>query len=359
MALRIIHFVESLSTDAGSPGVSLPGLFRAFSERGIESHVVVSDVVSPHVGIAGAVLHHETVADELVAGADLIHLHGWGTSAGRRLAQLAQRAGKRFVVSPWGGLSEKGQRRGYWWSRIRRSLGRNALIRRAVAVTAVNTFEWNALQAACKNETLRMLPYGLAFEEYESTAGRMADLPSLPEGRCLLLLGPIHPAEGLVPLLTAFAEIGSDADGWFVAIAGAETGDWRKMLEAAVRRKGGSDRVVFADAPDVATQRAWLARASALAAPSLRVRCPVSLLQAIAAGVPVIASDRVAPFDFHDFIKCCAPHREGLKGALREVLSWADEERVARSAEARNAGRSRFDWSVLVDSYVELYKGLV
>jgi len=359
MAVRIIHFVESLSTGAGSPGVSLPGLFRALSERGIESHVVVSDMVRPHDGIAGAVLHDAAAADELASGAELVHLHGWGTSVGRRLAQIARRAGKRFIISPWGGLSEKGPQHRNWWGRIRRSLGRNTVMRGAAAVTAVNTFEWNALQSVCKDGTLRMLPCGLAFGEYESTASGVADLPSLPEGRCLLLLGPIHPAEGLVPLLTAFAEIGADADGWFVAIAGEETGDWRKMLEAAVRRKGGSDRVVFADAPDVATQRAWLARASALVDPSLRVRFPVSLLQAIAAGVPVIASEHVAPPELDGLIETCSPHRDGMKKALRALLCLTEGDRIARAAKALVQARSRFDWPVLVDSYVKLYKGLV
>ena len=88
-----------------------------------------------------------------------------------------------------------------------------------------------------------------------------------------------------MPLLKAFAEIMSEAAGWTIVIAGPEKGDWRKMLEAAVRRKGANEQVRLTSAPDVAAQRAWLDRADVLASPALHVRCPVSIMQAVAAGV--------------------------------------------------------------------------
>jgi glycosyltransferase involved in cell wall biosynthesis len=173
------------------------------------------------------------------------------------------------------------------------------------------------------------------------------------------MLGPLHPIEGFVPLLKAFAEVGHDADGWGVVLAGRETGDWRKILEAAIRRKGEEDRVVITTAPDVATQQAWLARATVLAAPSLQVRCPVSVLQAVAAGVPVLASSYVTPGGLEDVIRVCGTSRQDLKAALRWVVSLSDSDRIEFGRRAGEVGRAAFDWSVLVEEYIRLYRNLV
>ncbi len=124
------------------------------------------------------------------------------------------------------------------------------------------------------------------------------------------MLGPIDPIEGIVPLLKAFAEIGTASDGWNIALVGREVGEWRKMLEAAIRRKGGEDRVQFASAMDLDAQRLWLSRASILAAPSLQIRCPISLLQAAAAGVPVIASRFLAPRTWEPCVRVSAPESD-------------------------------------------------
>ncbi|MGB2984738.1 MAG: glycosyltransferase family 4 protein, partial [Phycisphaerae bacterium] len=178
------------------------------------------------------------------------------------------------------------------------------------------------------------------------------------DGRCLLMLGPIHPAEGFVPLLRALAEIGSESNGWHIVIAGRETGDWRKMLEAAIRRKGAEDRVLLASASDPGSQRAWLARASALVAPALHVRFPVSIMQAVAAGIPVLATTCVAPVGLKDVIRVCGPTRYDLKIALRALFQLTDDDRAAFGRRAHDVGRAVLDWSVLVDRYVRFYQSL-
>ncbi len=342
--MHIIHVIESLEPEAGSVAVSLRGLTQALVERGIEA--------------ASVTRAEAAAADPLVHKASVVHLHGWGTELARRMAHAARRAGRPYVISPLGSLIAGPYRKRGWRDKLRGLLGNSSLIRGAAAVTALNAAEQQALRAGGLNVNARVLPYGLDMSTFEATHHPNDALPEVPAGRCLLLLGPIHPDEGLVPLVTAFAEIGPVADGWNIVLAGPEIGDWRRQLEAAVRRKGAAERVLFTPAPDVATQRAWLARASVLAAPSLHYRCPVSIMQALAAGVPVVASDRVVPDGLNDALQACAPTREALREALRFVLRLSDEERSSVAQKARAAARARLDWSVLVDRYVQLYREL-
>ena len=337
MSLRVFHIVETPTPDAGSVAISLQGLITVLRERGIESEVTAS----PEPGRF-----------------DVLHVHGWGYAAARLAAKGARQARKPYVISPHGMLAGGGREGANWAKRLRVAWSERGLVRNAAAVTAMNEYELALLHEAGIRTRLEILPYGLRCDDYEGSTGADVSLTP-PEASCVLMLGPIEPTSGCVALLKAFAELGPDASGWSVVFAGRETGDWRKMLEAAVRRKGGEGRVTFASAPDFETQRAWLGHAAVLAVPSLQVRFEVSILQAVAAGVPVVASTCATPVGLESAIRVCAPNREALREGLRSVLRLSSEERTESAGQARVLGRGVFDWSVLVDRYVRLYEDLV
>lgn len=130
------------------------------------------------------------------------------------------------------------------------------------------------------------------------------------------------------------------------------------MLESAIRRKNSADRVAFSAASTLAEQKTLLAGASMLASPGLHTGVPVSIIQAIASGVPSIASTCVAPPGLDEAIPVFEPRREALRETLRSVLRLSDDARSAMGEKARTVGRAVFDWSVLADPYAQLYKSI-
>ncbi|MDO8631761.1 MAG: glycosyltransferase, partial [Phycisphaerales bacterium] len=174
--------------------------------------------------------------------------------------------------------------------------------------------------------------------------------------RTLLMLGPIDPVHGCVALLKALAELGPDADGWKVVLAGRDSANWRRMLEAAIYRKGGGDRVQFENADSPAEQRALLARASFLVAPSLHVRPAVSIMQAIAADVPAIASTFSAPPGLENVLRVCGPSRAELREELRAAMRLTDEQRRGTTSVVLAAAKASLDWSILAPKYAQLYR---
>ncbi len=371
MVVRVLHVVESLKQEAGSAAISLPGLFDALGGCDIESSSVTLDGAadysrreSPH-GLKHVA--DSKAAARLLEQADIVHLHGWGHHLARTMARAALKKAKPYVISPHGSLCAGIHNQKPWRDQLRDLLVDGRLIRKASGVTALNEAEEYELQTARIHPNVVRLPYGIDMGSYVASPSRQRRSRQRPpqwaaatsNGRYLLILAPIHPVEGFVPFLKALSELGPEFDGWKVVLAGPETGDWRKMLEAAVRRKGGEGRVVFAAASDPAAQRAWLSRASILAMPSLHVRCPVSIMQAIAAGVPVLATNLVTPAGLEDVIRVCAPTRGDLKMGLRSLLGLSDEDRAALAQRAGKVGRDLFDWSVLVDQYIRLYRSLI
>jgi glycosyltransferase involved in cell wall biosynthesis len=360
MTMTVLHVVESMRPEAGSVTVSLRGLFPALARRDITSRIVTSDAAMTNGTTDPTVSALDPrTSPRLVDEADVVHVHGWGYDAARTIAAAARRAKTPYVLSPGGALTHSPYRPRGWRDRVRGLFGADsALPRAASVVTALNTNEEHDLRAEFDHPRIERLAHGLTFSEYATNA--ISDSAEPPPGDCreLLVLGPLAPIEGCVPLLKAVAELGDEADGWSVVFAGRDVGDWRSMLEAAVQRKGGAGRVTFADAPDVAAQRAWLARAAAVACPALHPRVGVSILQAIASGVAAVSATTAAPDGINGAIQVYPPGRARLREALRAVFGMDDAERAGLTGLARGDGAARFDWSVLVEDYARLYRSL-
>ncbi len=363
--MRVIQVIEAIDSQAGSLELLLSGLFAALRGRDVESPVVRLNTKplgeSREAGptALAAIPFDPRTAAGLFKNADLMHLHGWSGQAARRAAALARETGTPYVISPCGALSNKRHVRPPWRERLRAWFSDKALLRHAAAITAINEEEQCDLRAQELNEAVTLLPYGLTFSDYDG-AVESTDIPEAKaNGHRLLMLGPIHPAAGYVPFLRALAEVGTPTDEWKLVLAGPQSGEWRQMLEAAVRRKGGADRMRIAPAADLSAQRAWLAGSTILADPSLRIQGPVSILQAVASGVPVLASTCVAPPGMEEVIRVCRPRREDFKQALHEMLELSAQELAAMADAARKLGRSLLDWPVLSQRYVDFYRRLI
>ena len=366
MGMRIFHVVESSVPEAGSVSVLVQGLLGALRNKGIESHAVSLNGSSPEENTASSDVWHqldgagdETAIGTIVSDASLVHFHGWGHPKARRLAIAMRKAGKPYVISPLGCLSYGPYRKRSWSDRLVGPFRHKPLIRAAAALTTGNEREAEDLLRRRVNAKIQRLPYGIDLADYDEKSDAQPVAPDPSGVRWVLMLGPVHPVEGLIPLLKSLYELGPFSEGWSVVFAGREVGDWRRMLEPAIVRKGGQDRVRFVEAADVKTQRRWLRKASLLAAPSLHTRCPVSAMQAVAAGVPVVASAHSAPLGLEDEMWVFGTTRAELKITLRKILELSDEQRTAMAQRARDAVRSRFDWSVLSDDYVQFYRNLV
>lgn len=345
MGHTVIHVLESLERHAGAPAICVAGLTRELGRRG-----VVGDFVAPSV--------NDGVAEKATR-ADLVHFHGWDRAAFGGIATSLKKNGTPYVISPLGGLCPNPFARVSLWDRVAKLFKSDRTVRDAAAVTAINEIERGILTSLRVHENVRVLGCGLDFSAYSGAVSERAVESKKSGGLTALVLGPIHPVEGLVPLLKAGAEAGLDAQGWNIVFAGPEVGDWRKMIEAAVNRKGAAEHVRFVGAADEVAQRELLAEADLLVAPSMRPRCPVSILQAIALGVPVIATRAACPDGVEHLFNVCEPSREGLRSSLRSFIQKDFAERRAAAMRVREEAVKQFDLTSLATSYLKLYESIV
>lgn len=350
MGEMALHITESVRPQAGSVALSLIGLPEALSRHGWDSTVIATDG-SCDDGAVPATVSLDQLSARLTE-CTLVHFHGMPAGF-EDIARHARRMRKPYVISPLGAMEPNPYRKRTLRQRWHATWVTRPVVRSAAAVTALNAIEASRLRELGANARIVELPYGLDTATYATEP-----MSTRRDAMNLLVLGPIHPVEGLVPLLRSAADAGMDAAGWHITLAGPDDGEWRSMLEAAVNRKGGAGRVTFAPAWEPSAQQRLLHNADLLATPSLSVRIPVSVMQASAAGVPVLASPHAVPAGGESATMVCEPTREGLRAGLHAALSLSETDRAARRSHAARLARERYDWSGAVAPFVALYRSL-
>lgn len=174
--------------------------------------------------------------------------------------------------------------------------------------------------------------------------------------RYLLALGTVEPRKDLPTLVRAFDRLDAadselrlviaGGDGWGHAVA--ELG---AAIDAAIRR----DRVVRLGRVSDDQRAALLRGAAVFVYPSLYEGFGLPPLEAMAAGVPVVATDSGAlPEVMADAGRLVAPgDADALAGALGEVLTHQGER--SRLVDAGRTNLHRFDWDRTVDQLIDLY----
>jgi alpha-1,3-mannosyltransferase len=181
-----------------------------------------------------------------------------------------------------------------------------------------------------------------------------------PEPGLVVVSGRVAPHKGIDDLLASLARI--DDGPWRLEIAGTEDRAERHRLDALVARLGIAGRVNFFGEYTDTEHLDRLSRASVAAFPSRAEGFGLSLLEALAAGVPVVARDQPGHRDvlgeglldrFVDF-----GDHDAAAAALASALRLSAD--AATEIERRERARSRvFELPRLVAEIDGLYARIV
>ncbi|TNC29711.1 MSMEG_0565 family glycosyltransferase [Amycolatopsis alkalitolerans] len=173
-------------------------------------------------------------------------------------------------------------------------------------------------------------------------------------GRYVLSVGGIEPRKGSLDLLEAFALL--DEPGVRLVIAGGETlfdyRDYRARWERRAIELGVSPVVLGAVAHDELPF--LVAAAGAFAFPSVKEGFGLAAMEAVAAGVPLVARDLPVLREVFGGVAGFGSDAQGLAQELSRALAGPDPARRA----AGEALVSRYTWSAAARSHIQLYHAL-
>ena len=287
-------------------------------------------------------------------GADVVHVHTAGAPdvtalrAGA-LALAARLRGARVVVHVHGGKVQLHLR-----STPRRLVARLALSP-AHALVAVSSGGAAALSRAVGADRVRLVDNGVDLSPYGEP-----EAPHDPPR--LLYVGLLTPRKGVLDLLAAsrlLHERGVQHELWLVGGTPDEGAEAEGRVREALGGAGLEHVRVLGELPPDDLPAVY-AQADLLCLPSWWEAMPLSVLEAMAAGLPVVASDvgDVARVVEHDRTGLVVPARDvpALAKALEHLLT-DPELRVAWGRAGRERVRSRFSAARLWEELDEVLGG--
>lgn len=277
---------------------------------------------------------------------DILHIHAIGPAL---LTPLARLAGLRVVVTHHGYDYERDK-----WGTFARTmlrLGEHLGMRLAHARIAVSR-----TVAARMSEVYRTpvdaIPNGVAAAEPPATTATLQRFALDPQ-RYVLAVGRLVPEKRHPDLIAAFAR--ADLAGWKLVIVGTSDHPdaYMRSVEDTAHRTAG---VVLAGFQSGIALQELYAHAGLFVLPSTHEGLPIVLLEALAAGLPCLASDIAANREIGLPEEAYFP--AGNVAALAERIkatagSGLDHEACA----ARRAGVLRdFDWSAIAERTASVYR---
>ncbi len=204
----------------------------------------------------------------------------------------------------------------------------------------------------------RVSPLGVEASPISATAKSefLSRYPQLQNTRNLLFLGRLHPKKGCDILLDAFARLGSPGSTSLI-LAGPDQVGWESDLRARVARLNLTDRVAFTGTLQGAMKQGALASADAFVLPSHQENFGISVVEALAAGVPVLISNRVNIWREIDADRAGYIESDNLKGTTRLLQRWIDTAPAERKAIRQNARRcfeQRFEIDRAIESLLRI-----
>ena len=174
-------------------------------------------------------------------------------------------------------------------------------------------------------------------------------IPNLAREKVVLCVGAIQKRKNQALLMRAFRAMPED---WTLVLAGSEG------YAAQIALDDASDRIVITGYLTEEELARWYARASIFAFPSLDEGFGMPILEAMAAGVPVIAGNRSAlPEVSGDAAELVDP--ESVEQLAAALVRLATDEERRRELIARGRERARqFTWESAVEKTYAVYREL-
>jgi glycosyltransferase involved in cell wall biosynthesis len=376
--MRILHVVQSLDPAWGGIARVLPELAAGLSQSGLSIRIATlaggrfgTPPPIPGVEVLGFSRNGEgglgrsrdfdRRIPELVADSDVVHLHGLWTGQNWSAGRAARRIGRPYLMTPHSMMMPWAWNRRWWKKRPAGWLFEHRNLRAAARLHALAEGEAEAMRALGFNSAIEVIPNGLHVKEFAKLppADSLCErFPELSNRRWMLFLGRIHPQKGIIQGMQACFDVFAAAKDWHLVVAGPDEIGMKPAMEAAVRRKGAADRVTFTSLLNRREVLAALGRAKVLLQPSMSEGLSMSILEALAAGVPVIISPacNMPEVAQRGAGRVVEPERREIAAVLRQVVAMDDEELRVMGERGRELAEDRFDWANLIPQYRAMYE---
>ena len=174
-----------------------------------------------------------------------------------------------------------------------------------------------------------------------------------------IFLSRLHPGKGLLTLVEAWARV--HPHGWRMKIVGPDSYGHKKDVIAHLQEHGIIGEWEFVDALDDIKKWEAYRAADLLVHPSVSENFGITIVEGLAAGLPVIAT-KGTPWGELEERKCgwwIDIGVEPLANALKEAISLTDAERHEMGLRGRMLVEKKYTWDAVVKAIIKGYKDIL
>ena len=382
--VRVLHVTASMSPEWGGPPLVVAGLTGALRRWGVRSEIVTATgrrvgtglLPTPDVAVhpfrvdppariwTGYSRKLARFLDNEVPRFDLVHVHEIWHYPGYMASRVARRRGVPCVVSPHGELDAPRLR--YKWFRkwVYRKLILDRILHSADALHAITRAERARVAELGCDTPVFLSPNGIGFDTPDALASPAASdfltrHPRLRGKRVVLFLGRIHPVKGVDVLARSFVGLASRFPDAVLLVAGPDEDGTRHGIDRILRSAGLPDRAVFTGMLTGGDKVAAFTLAELFVLPSRSEGMSMAVLEALAAGLPVVISEQC---NFPEVAEAGAGFVvPGDEASVAEAIGVL----LSEGGRARSMGRKgqrlvmeRHAWPTIAGSMADFYRTL-
>ena len=385
--MRILHVIPSLAPRDGGPTRACIELCRELVRKGCQAAICTTNAdgrgvldvpLATPVRMGGVEVTYFPVrwpqyyryspqlADAVrssIPTCDLVHIHSLYSYTTQAAARYCRRFAVPYLLRTHGSLDPYLRRRHRLrkWCYERLFEARN--LNRAAAVHFTTDEELRLCAGPNLKAPAVVVPLGIDPRNYLDRSGDafLARWPELRGRRTLIFLGRINFKKGLDLLADAFARVAARVDGAHLVVAGPDDDGCGRAIAARLGERGVLGRTTFTGMLDDTLKLAALRAASVFVLPSYTENFGLAVVEAMAAGTPVVVSDRVNIWREIEaqragIVVPCDANR--VADAIECVL--ADPAAAhAMATRARRLVAARFTWDAVASQMLAVYRQII
>lgn len=386
--MKVLHVIASLSLRYGGPSKACFEMARAVSALGHRVSIYTTNMDGPtelDVPTAspivrdGVEIRHFPIQRprfwafslplaralrERVQEYDVVHIHSLYLFHNLVAAHYCRKYGVPYLIRPHGTLDPVIFER----HRLRKTLMELAFERRNIKHAAALHFtakeERHLAAPYTSGAPSVVIPNGLEVEEYENLpeAGTFkAQYPQVGEKKIILFLGRINFKKGLDILAQAYSTVAQSHDDVHLVIAGPDNDKFESKVRSWLKDWKVHDRTTFTGMLLGDDKLAAFQDADVFVLPSYSENFGISVVEAMACGVPVVVSDKVNIWEevqaggAGKVTPCEAPR---FAEAMLELLD--NPEAAQQMGEnGKSLVREHFQWSSVALKAEEAYRSIL
>jgi glycosyltransferase involved in cell wall biosynthesis len=375
-SVRVIQVIAGLDPAHGGPSYTVPRLCAALGEVGAEvdlfsvalRNAPASDSSESGyrdrrfrwdagVPVLGQLRYSSAFARALrqeACGTQLIHDHGLWLLPNVQVGWIAAKLKKPLIVAPRGMLGaaalnfSRRKKLAFW------HLLQGTVVRDAACLHATSEQEYQEIRAFGLSNPVAIIPNGI---DLPAPSG-----PTVSNGgeRTVLSLGRIHPKKGLGHLVRAWARLEAERPDWHLRIIGPSELGHDKELRALAATLG-LRRISIGEPVYGQAKLAIMRAADVFVLPSLNENFAITVAEALAAGVPVIAT-KGTPWRRLETEGCgwWIDHGvEPLVASLSTCMSMSPEALKVMGVKGRAWVAREFSWDQVARGMLDVYLWLL